>query len=343
MSLKELNDNELERKLLHLTHQERQLTTTILEHLKEIDERKLFAKRGYPSLFSYCTDCVGYSEGAASRRISSMRLLKECPEVRPKITNGELSLSNLARAATFFRQEKKLSISYTPKEKAKVLDSLSGKTQKQAEETLVNLNPRAAQISEAQRLISPELTQLKLTLDKETTEKLERLKQLKPEMSLNDLFSWMLLRSLKQIDPARKPRQKVKNDLKNKVKNSVPLAPTQESLPQRKFTQQKKSEKQRSPNSIPDSIPDSIPNSIPNPLFKPLRKPLTRVQKYQVWQKAGGCCQFMDSLSNRICESKHGLEIDHIQPLILGGTDDLSNLRLLCREHHRLQTQNSFK
>lgn len=239
MDLKNLNDNEIENKLIQLTRQERQLTTTILEHLKEVDERKLFAKRGYPSLFSYCTEHLCYSEGAASRRISSMRLLKECPEVRSKITTGEISLSNLARAATFFRQEKKMEITYTLKEKSEVLNSLVGKTQKQAEETFVNLNPKAAQIIENQRPISLELTQLKLTLDKETTKKLERLKQLKPEMGLNDLFSWMLHRTLKQVDPALEPRKGRKQVGKNRASKEPPLLSNEKSLPLRKSAQMK--------------------------------------------------------------------------------------------------------
>jgi len=337
MDLRELDDINLEKKLLQLTQQERQLTTAILEHLKEVNERKLFAKRGYPSLFSYCTECLRYSEGAASRRIRSMRLLTECPDVRPKISSGEISLSNLSRAAAFFRQEKKLSKTYSSKEKTKVLDSLCGKTQKQAKETFVNLNPQAARIKEIQRLVSPELTELKLTLDKVTTEKLERLKQLKPALSLNDLFSWMLHRSLKQIDPAREPRKrtglsekKVSDQVATSTAKSGLLSSYKKSLPQRKREDQLDPKNPTKPNHS-------------KTLRRPLRKPFTRNQKYQVWTQADGCCQFRDSVSKRVCKSQMGLEIDHIQPLILGGADDLSNLRLLCREHHRLQTQNSFK
>lgn len=35
------------------------------------------------------------------------------------------------------------------------------------------------------------------------------------------------------------------------------------------------------------------------------------------------------------CGSKDNLEIDHIIPRSLGGTNDLKNLRILCRDCHR--------
>lgn len=45
--------------------------------------------------------------------------------------------------------------------------------------------------------------------------------------------------------------------------------------------------------------------------------------RHIVWRKAQGKCQS--------CNSSYALEIDHIQPKSMGGSDSLSNLRLLCR------------
>lgn len=45
--------------------------------------------------------------------------------------------------------------------------------------------------------------------------------------------------------------------------------------------------------------------------------------KRQVWARDKGRC--------RKCQSIHALEIDHIQPVALGGGNELDNLRLLCR------------
>jgi 5-methylcytosine-specific restriction endonuclease McrA len=35
------------------------------------------------------------------------------------------------------------------------------------------------------------------------------------------------------------------------------------------------------------------------------------------------------------CESRHGLQVDHVRPFAAGGTHDPSNLRLLCAAHNR--------
>ena len=44
---------------------ERKLLTTILHHLKEVEDRRLYLERGYSSLFAFITAELGYSESAA--------------------------------------------------------------------------------------------------------------------------------------------------------------------------------------------------------------------------------------------------------------------------------------
>ena len=43
------------------------------------------------------------------------------------------------------------------------------------------------------------------------------------------------------------------------------------------------------------------------------------------------------------CGSRHRLEIDHIVALAEGGTDDLDNLRVLCRDCHIADTRARFQ
>ena len=53
-----------------------------------------------------------------------------------------------------------------------------------------------------------------------------------------------------------------------------------------------------------------------------------------VFVRDGGRCTFV-SRDGTCCGSTHGLQIDHIRPFSVGGTHDLSNLRLLCAAHNR--------
>src|SRR5262245_52954493 len=97
LNLTSLSVSDLRLHTQKLVSSERKITVEILWHLKEIERRRAFADFGYPSLWEYCIHELGYSEGAAGRRISAMRLLKELPETAKSLADGELSLSNAAK------------------------------------------------------------------------------------------------------------------------------------------------------------------------------------------------------------------------------------------------------
>ena len=80
-----------------------------LRHLAEIDSRKLFFKQGFFSLFDYAVRELGYSEGAAYRRIKAMKLCREIPETANRLQSGRLSLSAASQLQVFFeKQDKKI-------------------------------------------------------------------------------------------------------------------------------------------------------------------------------------------------------------------------------------------
>ncbi len=47
-----------------------------------------------------------------------------------------------------------------------------------------------------------------------------------------------------------------------------------------------------------------------------------------------GRCQFAGA-GGRVCQTRHNLQIDHIQPVAKGGRTELENLRILCANHNR--------
>ena len=53
-------------------------------------------------------------------------------------------------------------------------------------------------------------------------------------------------------------------------------------------------------------------------------------------------CEFKDLKTGRVCGGKYQAQVDLIKPKSLGGTDDLSNLRCLCRKHNLLEAQKVF-
>ena len=105
--IKQLSNKELLSQTKFLVQKERNLHIQILHHLKEIDSRKLYLKMGFSSLFDYTVRELGYSEGAAYRRIKAMKLCQELPETENRLQSGRLSLSAACQLQTFFEKQVK--------------------------------------------------------------------------------------------------------------------------------------------------------------------------------------------------------------------------------------------
>jgi hypothetical protein len=54
----------------------------------------------------------------------------------------------------------------------------------------------------------------------------------------------------------------------------------------------------------------------------------------EVWKRDGGRCQWKLH-DGELCGCREGLQFDHVEPLALGGTSTVDNVRLLCPAHNR--------
>lgn len=105
-----LSDPELHDGTLALRASERELCVELLLHLVENEERKLYLRLGYPTLFAYCVDALGYSEGAAWRRVSAARAMQAFPTLETAIRDGDISLCVAAEAARVLTPENHVSL-----------------------------------------------------------------------------------------------------------------------------------------------------------------------------------------------------------------------------------------
>lgn len=55
-----------------------------------------------------------------------------------------------------------------------------------------------------------------------------------------------------------------------------------------------------------------------------------------LFKQANYKCQYKSPLTQKQCSATHFLEVDHIIPIALGGSNEIQNLRILCREHNTL-------
>jgi 5-methylcytosine-specific restriction endonuclease McrA len=63
------------------------------------------------------------------------------------------------------------------------------------------------------------------------------------------------------------------------------------------------------------------------------REPIPALEVHRVWLRDQGQCTFVYPNGDRCCE-RTMLEVDHILMICRGGTNELGNLRLLCRNHN---------
>ena len=63
--------------------------------------------------------------------------------------------------------------------------------------------------------------------------------------------------------------------------------------------------------------------------------------KRQVWQRDQAQCQYIDPLTKKRCEARHGVQIDHIKRYADGGQHLAANLRLYCGAHNRVRNLSS--
>lgn len=124
-----------------LVCREKEIIVEVIEYLKEIEFRKLHLARGYPSMFAFCTDFLGYSEAEAHIRIQAARLIQALPEVTNLIESGAMSLSVAATTQSHFRRENQRrkdlgQANLSVQEKREVLNLVSGQSRREAEQSL---------------------------------------------------------------------------------------------------------------------------------------------------------------------------------------------------------------
>ena len=105
--VKSLSNQQLLFQTKFLVQKERNLHIQVLHHLEEIDSRKLYLEQGFSSLFDYAVKELGYSEGAAYRRIKAMKLCRDVPETEDRLKSGRLSLSSACQLQAFFEKKHK--------------------------------------------------------------------------------------------------------------------------------------------------------------------------------------------------------------------------------------------
>lgn len=179
MNLSKLSKTDLDIRIKSLAAKERDLLHEILLTIKEIDLRRTYLELGYPSLFEYLTQGVGYSAGSAQRRIDGARLLQELPELGEKIQSGELKLNQVSLLQKTTRNiSRKLSQPVSKEEKTALVNELLCKSHQESEKTIASFFDLPVLETVHQKTQSDGSVRLELTLSKELHDKIQKAQEL---------------------------------------------------------------------------------------------------------------------------------------------------------------------
>lgn len=288
--LKKLSNEELFRRAKLCVKDETNSTLKVLYALREIEHRRAFSEKHYPSLFEFCVDFLGYKKGAAYRRIVAMRALKEMPEIEEKVQNGTIDLMTLSQAQGYFNQKKRNHEPLGIETKKEIIASLENKSTRETEEFFLELSPKEP-IKERIKATSVETFSLQLSMPKRVKEKLDYLRTLMASEKAS-------VKTLEVLEAALDEGIKA---YEKKLSTSAKKVPALEQ-----------------------------------------KKTISIHVRREVWRRDQGQCTFVDPVTKLRRQEKRYLEYDHIHPKSLSGSNEIENIRLLCRSHNQMAAMHVF-
>lgn len=321
IDFKKLSNETLHENTIGAASIEKKATLFLLEHLAEIDRRRVYAIRGYPSLWDYVHKALGYSEAQAWDRVSAMRLIVRVPEVRTELAEGRLTLTTTAKLGAHIRREKLNLI-----ETQSLLQEVAGKSSREVERVLVAKSSEPQKPDRVQP-VAKNVTRISIDVSDEFLALMKRVKELNrnPAAAPQEIFEMTMREYVKK----REPKVRTKSRHENESTNSKNISAA---------------------SSVIDApslrAPEVKNTGSGQPATKDSREKISRyvakATRDLIRNRSGDRCEFFDHVTRRRCECRVGLEFDHVRPFALDGGNEVSNLRHYCAAHNRLAAIQAF-
>jgi hypothetical protein len=324
-SVSTLSDDELLRRLSKLLQQSRRVESELVAHIGEVDARRLYAEKGSPSMFVYCTGVLHLSEPEAYLRITVARASRKHPVLLEMLADGRLHLTGIAKLAQHLTEDNRDTL----------LARAAGKTKRQIDGLVAELSPK------------PDVTATMRKLP-------ERRKKKKPTSSSRELRPDGVAKPNSAAAPARPAvveatapaRYKIQftasEELRDKLERlralmrySVPdgdLATIIEEAVTEKLErlESKRYAKAKAPRKSVEET-DTSPSS----------RYIPAVVKRAVCARDKQQCTFVGE-NGRRCAERHRLEFHHHKPYGYGGDHSANNIALMCRAHNAYLAERDY-
>jgi hypothetical protein len=226
MNLQNLTDAQLMAETKALVKQESTLLLSILHHIKEIDRRRLYAEFKQPGLLELIMKEFGYPRDQAIRRIQTMRVLRELPEIEPMIESGELSLTHIGIAQTLFSHEKKEGKPLVAQAKMAVFNQIAGTTTREAQKIIFSHSTSPVKFKEVIKMVGVDTFEVTFRTNEALVNSFEQLKGMLahkyPGITLEELIQKLAELGLKEFERVKSvaaPRPNSKAETKRQIWN----------------------------------------------------------------------------------------------------------------------------
>ncbi|WP_413581859.1 HNH endonuclease [Bdellovibrio sp. HCB288] len=310
MDLTNLSNNDLLTRVEKLARTERKITHLVLWHLIEVEGRRLYLDLGYTSLFKYLTTHLNYSEDSAYRRIQAAKLLKKVPQVEQSLEDGSLNLTQMQQVQKCLTKELESGVNVSLEQTKSILAQIQNKSSFETQKILSVEFNQPIQTHETIKPQSDDSVRLEITLTDEQMRHLQNAKDLLSHVLPNPTWA-ELISYLAQTQ--------IHKRLGKKAVLQGSIAMLNADTAEGNIGESEAKVEQRNKETI-------------------ARKAIKISTKRVLLKKAHHCCEFLHPTLGR-CNSKYQLQIDHRLPLALGGTNDESNLRVLCRLHNMAEAR----
>jgi len=321
-----MNDDDLLACTRELARQSCATEAELLLHLAEIDERKLYAQRAFPSMVAFCRKELGFSEGAAYNRIGVARAARRWPAVLQALRSGAVHLAGLRVLVPHLTDESH----------ERILGNARGKSKRDIEEMAARLSPKPPVPDRMRRLPRPPAATLFESVARSvsatsadpiaSTGPAEQVPAIRREERRpviaplsEDTFAIQFTASRAVRDKLRQAQDLLRHRVPSSelaVVVDKALDALIEKLKKERFGVGTRSRNQSAP--APSAFPSRhIPAAI----------------RRVVYERAEGRCEFVDEEGRR-CSETGGLEFDHVDGFARTHVHDVDSIRLSCHAHN---------
>ncbi len=283
----------------------------VIAHVAEIDRRRLFRERGFPSMHAYCVEALHMSEAAAFNRIAVGRLALRYPRVLDMIATGHLHLSGAKLLGPILDDDNV----------DRLLDAAARQSKRRIAELVAAEAPR------------PDVRTELIDLGRGNGAVL-----LFPEPVINRTWPRAPPARIEALAPKRYALQvTISSHLHDKLRQAQDLL--RHSIPDGDIAQilergldlviERATKRQFAATDKPRPKPEQ-----PADLAATVPAHLRR----EVAERDGYRCTFVADDGTR-CGATSWLQFDHVEPRARGGPSTADNLRLLCRAHNQLEAE----